>query len=246
MRPHLLLLAGLLVAAAPITMPRAWAQVTLDLHALDQGPAPSPAPNSVPKHARTPHAVRPPTHRPAAAEQHAAKPSAAQPAAAGAPVPALPVAPPSTVALAPIIVQPPAAKPEPPPVAPISPSAGSAIEPIDGGLRVLFAPSRTDLTPNSEAGIRTYLDAVPRSPATTFNVIAYAAGPPEDPSTPRRLSLSRALAVRSVLMADGIRSEQIYLRALGTPHGGGPDDRVDLTALGTNAGAQATGTGAGK
>ena len=39
---------------------------------------------------------------------------------------------------------------------------------------------------------------------TSFNVVAYAAGTPEDPSTARRLSLSRALAVRSALIADGV------------------------------------------
>jgi hypothetical protein len=70
--------------------------------------------------------------------------------------------------------------------------------------------------------------------------VAYAAGTPEDPSTARRLSLARALAVRSALIADGVSSTRIYVRALGAQPGGAlagdaPADRVDLSVLGANA-----------
>ena len=69
--------------------------------------------------------------------------------------------------------------------------------------------------------------------------MAYAAGTPEDPSTARRLSLSRALAVRSALMADGVTSSRIYVRALGATGGDEPPDRVDLAVMGGNAPAGA-------
>jgi hypothetical protein len=72
---------------------------------------------------------------------------------------------------------------------------------------------------------------------TSFNVVAYAAGTPDDPSTARRLSLSRALAVRSALMADGVSSTHIYVRALGAPEGDKTPDRVDISVLGANASA---------
>ena len=77
--------------------------------------------------------------------------------------------------------------------------------------------------------------AAPPGVNTTFNVMGYAAGIPEDPSTARRLSLSRALAVRSVLMADGVSSARIYVRALGTAGGDEVPDRVDLAVMGGNA-----------
>ena len=67
--------------------------------------------------------------------------------------------------------------------------------------------------------------------------MAYAAGTPEDPSTARRLSLSRALAVRSALMADGVTSSRIYVRALGATGGDEAPDRVDLAVMGGNAAA---------
>ena len=60
-------------------------------------------------------------------------------------------------------------------------------------------------------------------------------GTPEDPSTARRLSLSRALAVRSALMADGVASSRIYVRALGATGGDEAPDRVDLAVMGGNA-----------
>ena len=61
-----------------------------------------------------------------------------------------------------------------------------------------------------------------------IDVVATAAGSADDPSTPRRLSLSRALAVRAVLINEGIPSTRIYPRALGPNIGDGPPDRVDV------------------
>ena len=69
---------------------------------------------------------------------------------------------------------------------------------------------------------------IPSQEASSINVIAYAAGKPDDPSTARRLSLSRGMAVRSVLLASGVPSSQIYVRALGATASDGPADRVEL------------------
>ncbi len=88
--------------------------------------------------------------------------------------------------------------------------------PIPGGVRVTFGAGSADLNPATEAALRA-LRADGRSPAAPSNVYAYAAGVPDDPSTPRRLSLSRALAVRAVLISEGIASTRIYVRALGAP-----------------------------
>lgn len=245
MRPPLLLVAGLLVPVAP-----ALAQVTLDLHALDRGPAqptnPATEPSKPPPH-RPVHPARP-AHPAARREAAPGNPTTVNPTAivkppaaavpetphAVAPPPALPTVPPPAVSLAPIVVPTPQAKLEPPQTPPISADAGGGAEPIANGLRVLFSPSRTDLTVATEAGIKAYLGTVPKTENTSFDVTAYAAGAPEDPSTPRRLSLSRALAIRSVLLADGIVSARIYVRALGAANAGGPSDRVDVVALGTN------------
>ncbi len=250
MRPAPIIGLAALIALAPA----ARAQVTLDLHALDkgQGQAAQPTPEKAkPEHPTPRRAVKPTPHKPVAKAKPAPAPEA-PPAAAAAPAPTpqaktppaapqaprpaatLPATPPPGVSLAPIVVEPPAAKPEPPPTPPIAADAGGGVQPIADGLRVLFATSRTDMTESTETAIKVYLGSVPHTESTSFNVTAYAAGGPEDPSTPRRLSLSRALAIRSVMIADGVASARIYLRALGAAHGDGPVDRVDVVALGTN------------
>jgi outer membrane protein OmpA-like peptidoglycan-associated protein len=94
---------------------------------------------------------------------------------------------------------------------------------------LVFEAGKTDLTPEDEAAIQDLARAIPAPTADSVSVLAYAAGKPDDPSTARRLSLSRGLAVRSVLLASGVPSAQIYVRALGSTPSNGPADRVELT-----------------
>jgi outer membrane protein OmpA-like peptidoglycan-associated protein len=249
MRQACLLLTALLFAAAP-----AGAQVTVNLQALDGLGGGKPAAKKPPPHhaeasrthkriASTKKSGKPPAQQ--AAEQPATPPpaAAAAPATQGAtqapptPPPAtLPTAPPATVALAP--VPPPPSAPEPvapPPPPPVSDTAASAATTTGTGLRVTFGAGQSDLSPASAAAIKSVVQSAASGDGTTFNLLAYAAGAPDDPSTARRLSLSRALAVRSALMADGIASSRIYVRALGAAGGDEAPDRVDLAVMGGNS-----------
>jgi outer membrane protein OmpA-like peptidoglycan-associated protein len=61
-----------------------------------------------------------------------------------------------------------------------------------------------------------------------LQLLAYADGATTSGSQARRLSLSRALAVRSYLIEKGIRSTRIDVRALGNQVKGSPADRVDV------------------
>ncbi len=214
-------LLALLVAAVP-----AMAQVKVDPQAL--APLAPPATPATPgKTAPKPPAAKPAPSRPA--------PAATVRTAPASPVsPPVPAAPPSPVALPPPIAVPtrPAPAPTAPPIAADAP--GQAI-PIPGGLRLSFGPGRADLNPATEASLRDLVrggGALPPAPANaSYTITSFAAGTPEDPSTARRLSLSRATAVRSVLMAQGIASVRIYVRALGPASQGfadGPPDRADV------------------
>jgi len=60
---------------------------------------------------------------------------------------------------------------------------------------------------------------------------AYAGGKGVSPSKARRLSLSRALAVRSYLISSGVRSTRIDVRALGNKTTTQPINRVDVTIV---------------
>jgi outer membrane protein OmpA-like peptidoglycan-associated protein len=96
-----------------------------------------------------------------------------------------------------------------------------------------FTPDQTDLSPEGMAAIKHLIAATPSGDSTTFNVQAYAPGTPDDPSTARRMSLSRAMAIRSALIAEGVPSARIFVRALGAQHGNGPADRADVTVEGS-------------
>jgi outer membrane protein OmpA-like peptidoglycan-associated protein len=125
----------------------------------------------------------------------------------------------------------------PPPPPPISPQATTAAAPTPAGLRLTFAEGQSDLSPDSAASIKQFAAAAPTAASATFNVQAYAPGAKDDPSSARRLSLARAMAVRSALVADGVASARIFVRALGAQYGSGPPDRVDIDIMGDNAAA---------
>jgi outer membrane protein OmpA-like peptidoglycan-associated protein len=96
------------------------------------------------------------------------------------------------------------------------------------GWRITFGPGLSALSPATAQALREAARALPAPASVT--VSAYAPGSPEDPSVARRLSLARALAARGVLIAEGIASPRIIVRALGAspPIADGPPDRVDL------------------
>jgi outer membrane protein OmpA-like peptidoglycan-associated protein len=241
MRQFCLVLTALLGPAAPVV-----AQVTVDLHALDALPGAKPAPTerhrAAPKPPRPVATTKPRQPAPAQPAEQTPAPAAptvatAQPAAPAPPPATLPTTAPPTIALAPP-APPQATEPAvPPPPPPISDTSAAAATNTGTGLRVTFGAGQADLSPSSAAAIKQLVASAPPGPNTSFNIAGYAAGTAEDPSTARRLSLSRALAVRSALMADGVSSTRIYVRALGAASGDEPPDRVDLAVLGGNASA---------
>ena len=61
--------------------------------------------------------------------------------------------------------------------------------------------------------------------------MAYAVGVDLTASQARRISLSRALSVRSYLIEKGVRSSRIDVRALGDKGEGDPKNRVDVNLI---------------
>jgi outer membrane protein OmpA-like peptidoglycan-associated protein len=57
---------------------------------------------------------------------------------------------------------------------------------------------------------------------------AYGGSPGDKSSDARRLSLKRALAVRQLLIDNGVPSNRIDVRAMGGADDNGPNDRVDV------------------
>jgi outer membrane protein OmpA-like peptidoglycan-associated protein len=104
---------------------------------------------------------------------------------------------------------------------------------------VTFEGSGTTLTAGESAALARLAKATPETETTSFEVAAYAAGAGNDPSTARRLSLSRALAVRDALVAAGVPAAQVYVRALGATARAGPPNRAEITVMGANGPAAA-------
>lgn len=155
--------------------------------------------------------------------------------AAPAPPPLVPLDPPP-----PPVIPPPLAVPARSPLAPapveIAPDAPGVASRIGPATRVTFGAGRTDLNAATASAIREVAAAMPAD--ATVTVTAFAAGTPQDPSTARRLSLSRALVVRSVLITAGIASPRVIIRSLGASQpaiGSGPPDRVDIAISPTSS-----------
>ncbi|MEQ1890208.1 MAG: OmpA family protein, partial [Alphaproteobacteria bacterium] len=93
---------------------------------------------------------------------------------------------------------------------------------------ILFAPGAVELTP--EAAVQ--LDALRASLTQNQRVQlkAHASGAQDDAGV-RRVALKRALAARSHLLAGGLESARIDVRALGPAADGGPDDRLDVIVV---------------
>lgn len=201
----------------------ALAQVSTNDQAIEQlGPAkPVPA-HPAPHHAR---AVAHPAHTTRPAHGTVAGKLGAPPPVAAAP-------PPNPVILPPPLVLP-AHKPLPLPPIPVRADAKGSAGPLPaGGLRLTFGPGSADLNPAMADALQRIADHAKAQPAMTVTITAWAPGPPDDPSTPRRLSLDRALAARAVLLHAGVLSDRIHALAKGPAGiGDGPPDRADLAEV---------------
>ena len=98
----------------------------------------------------------------------------------------------------------------------------------EGQVRIAFPADSAEI-PDA---VKSELDALAQKMASDDNIriqlLAYASGTPETASRARRMSLSRALAVRSYLIKQGVRSTRMDVRALGNNVEGSPADRVDI------------------
>lgn len=95
-------------------------------------------------------------------------------------------------------------------------------------MRVAFPPGDAKLPRTSEAALQTLAAKLQADESLRLQLKAYAGGDVESASQARRLSLSRALAVRSYFIDQGLRSTRIDVRALGNRTEDGPSERVDI------------------
>jgi outer membrane protein OmpA-like peptidoglycan-associated protein len=151
----------------------------------------------------------------------AAKPALPQISAGPPPNPVILPPPPVVPAHAPIL---------PPAITP-NPAAPTTAARLDGGVRLVFGPGSADLNQATLDALERVATAAKADPLDEISITAWAPGVAEDPSSPHRLSLDRALAARAVLIHAGIVSERIHAIAKGFNNiEGGPPDRMDVVA----------------
>jgi outer membrane protein OmpA-like peptidoglycan-associated protein len=125
----------------------------------------------------------------------------------------------------------PAAAPQAPAAAQVAalPSGGQAVEGRIG--KIDFANGASELPDAGRALLDRAVADLKRDESARLQIVAYASGGDEAGSQARRLSLSRALAVRSYLIDQGVRSTRMDVRALGNRSPDGPADRVDMVVV---------------
>ena len=98
-------------------------------------------------------------------------------------------------------------------------------------LRIPFGVGGADLPESALQPLQELAARLSREPNLRVQLFAFAAGTETNASQARRLSLSRALAVRAVLIDSGVRSTRMDVRALGSNTNEAPLDRVDLLVV---------------
>jgi outer membrane protein OmpA-like peptidoglycan-associated protein len=215
-------LAPLTVAAVPPTPEPAPVLPALATTAVTEAapePEPEPVPEPAPAEPTTVAALAPAEPVPAAPLEPAVEPEPLLSEAAAAEP--LPAAEPEAVV-----------EPEPEQqVAALAPDGPLDLTQPGPVLTIGFAADEMDLRPEAATSLDTLLAAMLRDESARIQLMAYAGSQGGSASAARRLSLSRALAVRGYLIENGVRSTRIDVRALGDAVEQGSPDRVDVVAL---------------
>ncbi len=110
----------------------------------------------------------------------------------------------------------------------------AAAAPADAGpgTSVLFDSGSADLNDGSKEKLSALAALLSGNESLRVQLLAFASGDEENANVARRLSLSRALVVRSYLIDQGIPATRMQVRALGNKSESGPPDRVDIKPQG--------------
>ena len=96
-------------------------------------------------------------------------------------------------------------------------------------IRIAFDGKATKLPDSMKDYLRKLADGLHDKKDLSLRLMAYADAEGLSASKARRLSLSRALSVRSFLIESGVRSTRIGVMALGSKTPDNPKNRVDIS-----------------
>ena len=93
---------------------------------------------------------------------------------------------------------------------------------------IIFGKGEKEIQAGQRDKLSALVNSMTRDEKVRLQLKSYASDLNGSPSSARRLSLARALAIRSFLIEAGVNSTRIDVRALGSKNESGPADRVDL------------------
>jgi outer membrane protein OmpA-like peptidoglycan-associated protein len=96
---------------------------------------------------------------------------------------------------------------------------------------ILFEHNSTDPQPTQMDGIKLLagdLNSALEGGATQIQLMAFGGAPGDKGSDAKRISLKRALAIRQLLIDNGVPSSKINIKAMGGATDNGEPDRVDI------------------
>ena len=105
-------------------------------------------------------------------------------------------------------------------------------------ITIVFKTTETTVPLSASETLNKLAKELIQNETERLNIIAYASAAGNQVSTARRISLSRALSVRSFLIDAGVTNLRINVQAEGDKNPGGEADRVDLLVTTTSAAAK--------
>jgi outer membrane protein OmpA-like peptidoglycan-associated protein len=123
----------------------------------------------------------------------------------------------------------PAAAPAETKVAALPPEAVKAPTPREPDVyTIAFGVGASSVPGDANTNLRALAARMAKDSSLRVELVAYASDPEKSVSRSRRLSTERGVNVRRELLAAGVESTRINLRALGEQSGTGAPDRVDV------------------
>jgi outer membrane protein OmpA-like peptidoglycan-associated protein len=95
-------------------------------------------------------------------------------------------------------------------------------------LSIVYGGTGSQIPVEAGPSIKELTQKLAGDPSLRVQLLSYASDPEKNVSRARRLSLERAVAVRKMLIDNGLDSTRIEVRALGDQNPGGAPDRVDV------------------
>jgi outer membrane protein OmpA-like peptidoglycan-associated protein len=93
---------------------------------------------------------------------------------------------------------------------------------------IAFSVGASSVPGDANTNLRALAARMAKDSSLRVELVAYASDPEKIVSRSRRLSTERGVNVRRELLAAGVESTRINLRALGEQSGTGAPDRVDV------------------